>query len=825
MFHHVSSAALSAAWRLASRALFAALIATVASCGGGGGGGNGSTDGGSSAASATAVIPGTGLYLYPDQEVVASGQSVTLNWLGVFDQGSCTASGGWTGQLAKSGSTTVGPLSARTSFTLACVDDSGRSVGQGTVTVDILPPVPAPTASLVVSNSGLASLSYVLVNIPTNDAVWDATRGRFIALTTSTAPTYPSSIVAIDPYSGQVTASQPLASAGFKLALSADGRYAYVGGFGFDGSGGTIQRLLASDFSTDISFSVGTSTTFIQQIAVSPTAPGRVAVVAQDVSDWNVMLVDDGVIRPNTVSGSDVNWRPDGASLLLGATEDVAVSDSGLSLTQTYTVLDATGGTLVGNLLYLNSGHVMNLDGPVWLAGVFAEDVDQLRLIVPSRGKDFSMFTNLRDGLYADGKTLLSSDPSTFAVIDSITFNGAALFNGGHPMIAWGTDGIAIAGAQILIAHGSFAAAGGAPAAPQTLSSVASGSVAGSKSSIQYSVLDIGASDVVADSCHNLYVAMSSASAYLPNTVIRLDPVTLSITGSMQVGADPNTLAVSDDCSTLYVGLQYSDSVKRLHAADLSIEATIPLSVGQQPYIPFARSISVAPGQPHTVAVARNGLGTLCNGTGAALTVYDGTVARPSAFGSDQDLSGATSVVWGKDASTLYAEDSDGIQALSVDAAGLHNPLRLLPYVAPFYMYDSGRDLYFDAPHGRLMDSFGRVFDTAAGKSVGTIAFPSGSFVADGSGCGSPSAAQVVDASSGKVFLLNEGSLNSEVVLTVSSYDPKSLAQIDQAMIRIGEANLQVSTPKRMIRPDANSLVFVTDMGYLFIVKGSLVAP
>jgi hypothetical protein len=291
----------------------------------------------------------------------------------------------------------------------------------------------------------------------------------------------------------------------------------------------------------------------------------------------------------------------------------------------------------------------------------------------------------------------------------------------------------------------------------------------------------------------------------------------------VQVGSEPTTLAVSDDCSTLYAGLQFSDSVTRVHAADLGVEATIPLggNTTQQSFA-FARSISVAPARPKTIAVARGTFFpiTLCYGTDQELKVYDDTVARAGTFGPSEGA-GVKSVAWGPDAGTLYAEDREGIKSLRVDAAGLHDAQLLLPYGQVSYLYDLGRDLYVDAPRGRLMDSIGRVFDIAANRPLAPIA----NYLEDDSGCGSPSAGRVADATTGKLFFVSESIVDAEVVLAVTSYDATTLKQVDQALIRVNATDLPAAYPVRVVRPDASSLAFVTSSGHLFLLKGSLLAP
>jgi Galactose oxidase, central domain len=92
-------------------------ILLLAACGGG-------SDGSSSAPALTGTAPTVTLTSSPAS--IASGDSLTLTWSST-DATSCTASGGWSGTKATSGSESVGPLSATTSYTLSCSGAGGTT--------------------------------------------------------------------------------------------------------------------------------------------------------------------------------------------------------------------------------------------------------------------------------------------------------------------------------------------------------------------------------------------------------------------------------------------------------------------------------------------------------------------------------------------------------------------------------------------------------------------------------------------------------------------------------------------------------------------------
>jgi hypothetical protein len=104
------------------------------------------------------------LNAYPSN--VQSGGFATLSWK-AENLNSCTGTGGWSGEKSAEGSTTVGPLTETTVFTLECEDittfgassckTAENCKGRGaekrkkksaTVTVDDQPPPPPPTVSL-----------------------------------------------------------------------------------------------------------------------------------------------------------------------------------------------------------------------------------------------------------------------------------------------------------------------------------------------------------------------------------------------------------------------------------------------------------------------------------------------------------------------------------------------------------------------------------------------------------------------------------------------------------------------------------------------------
>ena len=97
---------------------------------------------------------------------VASGGSTTLNWSST-NAASCTASGGWTGTKALSGSEARTGIAATTTYTLTCTGAGGTAAQSVTVTVASGPTVPTVTLSATpstVTSGNSSTLSWTSTN-------------------------------------------------------------------------------------------------------------------------------------------------------------------------------------------------------------------------------------------------------------------------------------------------------------------------------------------------------------------------------------------------------------------------------------------------------------------------------------------------------------------------------------------------------------------------------------------------------------------------------------------------------------------------------------
>ncbi|HMK22050.1 MAG TPA: hypothetical protein VK466_06925, partial [Terriglobales bacterium] len=166
----------------------------------------------------------------------------------------------------------------------------------------------------------------------------------------------------------------------------------------------------------------------------------------------------------------------------------------------------------------------------------------------------------------------------------------------------------------------------------------------------QPTAVNQSANDMIWDPVNQVfYISIPSAASTHGNQVCVLNPVTQAIS-NCQPGSEPNVLAISDDSRFLYVGMDGSNSVQRFVLPSLTADISFP--VGTDPYDgPYvALDIQVAPGAPHTVAIAR-GILNLEPDTEGGIAVYDDGTPRPMiAPGWGSTTNSFNSIQWGKDA-------------------------------------------------------------------------------------------------------------------------------------------------------------------------------
>jgi hypothetical protein len=132
-----------------------------------------------------------------------------------------------------------------------------------------------------------------------------------------------------------------------------------------------------------------------------------------------------------------------------------------------------------------------------------------------------------------------------------------------------------------------------------------------------------------------LYVTVGGTAAQYPNSLAIIDPVQLKVIAAVPVGSEPGLMAMSDDGSTLWVGLDGAFAIRRI---DLTTDPPIPGAQYPLPrampfdYPGIAASMVVLPGAPGSVLVSSASMGSY-----STLALLDDGKLRgtpPAFFGS-----------------------------------------------------------------------------------------------------------------------------------------------------------------------------------------------
>ena len=116
-----------------------------------------------STSAVVAVVPTPTLSLIASPTTVAAGNASTLQW-STANAASCTASGGWTGAKATSGSQSTGAIVSTTTFTLTCTGPGGTIARNATVTVAPAPQVSLSSSPTSVASGAAATLTWTSTN-------------------------------------------------------------------------------------------------------------------------------------------------------------------------------------------------------------------------------------------------------------------------------------------------------------------------------------------------------------------------------------------------------------------------------------------------------------------------------------------------------------------------------------------------------------------------------------------------------------------------------------------------------------------------------------
>ncbi|MGO9930695.1 MAG: YncE family protein [Steroidobacteraceae bacterium] len=680
-----------------------------------------------------------------------------------------------------------------------------------------------PTLQTATSDSARASLNYYVLSFQANDLVWDAVNQRIYFAISANSTLMPNTIVAVDPTTGTVTSQLSVAQEPQRLSVSQDGRYLYVA----MAAGGGVDRLNAPNLTLDIQIPVGDAATQFVQIAAAPNAAQTLAVASFEtqLDTPAVAIYDDAVERPNpmtfTENFSGFTWDPSGSLIYAQGSsglDEVAVAATGLSIAATLLQGDGDAPVYNDGRIYTMDGFVFDLASNLVVGrfGDYAGDAPRTQLL--ANKKTFGLHEHYKAGSQpptVDGILAASFDTDTFTLIDTTVLLGTSASR----MISWGGDGFAFVGDTAVIAWGSFAGTESVPT-PAVPTSVSSGTLSSTLGQITYAVYDLGANNVVASPCTNQFfvattgVAAEGVTPYAPNSVVAISP-TGTVQTSVFAGSEPNVLALSNDCSLLYAGLLYSNSIQRINATTLTADILIPLQSSGAAIV--AGALDVAPGMPRTMVVSPQLMGPYeCDapGPGYVDSIFDDATARPNVLSGVTDVS--NDLVWGDTAATIYGEDlvdfvngAVPLSAWAIDGNGFEasNPL-LVP--SPV-----GTDLHYDRVIGRLYDVWGNYTNVRSATPTPEKVAATWTNLADD--CGAPLQAMTTDTNGAAFFAYPNEADAQNAYLDIAVYEPTALALTNH-----WELPQTLGYPSTNIAVLPNAVAVVMQSGQLVIFNGAV---
>lgn len=292
--------------------------------------------------------------------------------------------------------------------------------------------------------------------------------------------------------------------------------------------------------------------------------------------------------------------------------------------------------------------------------------------------------------------------------------------------------------------------------------------------------------------------------------VTAIDPTTGAAGTPVSLADDLSTVATSDDGSFLYAGARNNAVIHRLLLPSLASDIDIPLgSSGSPQQSNTAAQIAVAPGAPHTIAVALGyPQGFMTSGT----VVFDDAVVRAKSIAPLGYNAQPDKIIWGGTASSLYdyqysyqIPQAADFATVNVDGSGLTitNSVSI-----DLSKYTLGRAFY---AAGRLYDASGSVLDANTATLLGKFIVPS-----DPNTPNPPLAGILADPSNNRVFLLQPLNDDHNYLYV---YNATTFAL--QSIVDVGP-DFGTSMP-HMILWGTNGLAF--NANGLQILSGSFLAP
>jgi hypothetical protein len=682
------------------------------------------------------------------------------------------------------------------------------------VTVVALPR-PAAAATPAAAGGPLSSWAMVTLPLPSRDVAYDATRDVLLVNVLATHPSLGNSLVELDPESGAVGRELWIGTSLGEIAVTDDGSTAYVA------NGTTVVVVDLVAFEVVDRFEVlpaGPSSITAEDLAVLPGRSDLVVVSLRgdfSPSTYGLRAYVDGVALPDVISGSLSPNRivTTGASSVFGYSHgpfglNYQVQVTATGVTSSGPIFGGHAGPITSfsdiefglGRVFSTNGHIVDPAGPT-LTGSFDAPSSAL---VALAGDELAVF----DG---EGDSIRLHDPADGSLVESRPFHGLPVASA----VAASGTGFALAGADGLTLLGPAASGSGFVSPPVPASSLHDG--------LLRTELPFRVNDLVFDPGRGqLYASVATTSPQRPNQLLALHPVTGEVLEELALPGDPGPMAMSEDGSTLHVGLRATGVITSV-ALD-TFGATGSFAIGTYgapnplPLVP--EDIEVLPGSPDALLVATNQFTALYVGgtrrplttsgpTDRRLAVVDATTAWAIAVGHLRRISIGTDGVavasnhsnWGggQYADVLFSGGTLYTTALgAIDPAG----------PAPIGGLDLQGPIAIDASGDRL-------FTASASTSEGLVEIERSTLRILGTyaqrGAGDPTLLETTGSGSefGLAMAFQYGPSNGRLLLL--SEDPGRFHAIAPA--RIVDTRTGLGAPAAKLDPHSPLTVDVTGVG------------
>ena len=285
-----------------------------------------------------------------------------------------------------------------------------------------------------------------------------------------------------------------------------------------------------------------------------------------------------------------------------------------------------------------------------------------------------------------------------------------------------------------------------------------------------------------------IYASVPGSVGPTGNSIVTINPATGAVVSSVYGGSNPHQLALSDDASMLYVGLDGANAVRQFSLPGLTFVRQFSLGSSSLSGPMFDEDIDVMPGAPTTVAVSRKFSNSFPWHAGVA--IFDNGVRRTA---TTQVHTGSNEIEFASP-TRIYGDSTEagGYRLLTVSAGGVSEDTVIL---GPF-----GGAIEYAG--GRIYTSDSSIVEPETGAVLAKLANP-------------PDFRPfTIDAAAHRAYYLF--SSHPDPTQRLHVFDTRTFAEVATSTI----AGL-ADTPTAMVRWGVDGLAIATSEGHLFLASPS----